>query len=130
MRRGRVGAPEPGAMKPQGLAIVLGPGGEVRVRVKTVPGASRDDVVGVLGDRIKVKVAAPPEGGRANRALLRLLAERLGLSPHALRLVSGETQPLKVVGVRGRTLAEVGAALGVPPPRAHPSPPLRPSPPP
>ena len=90
-----------------------GPDGDVRVRLKVVPGGSRDEVLGPLGDRIKVKVSAPPEGGRANRAVMALLAELLGVSPHALRLVSGETQPLKLVAVRGRTVADVAAALGL-----------------
>ena len=81
------------------------------VRLKVVPGGSRDEVIGPLGDRLKVKVSAPPEGGRANRAVLALLAARLGVSPQALRLVSGETQPLKVVAVRGRSVADVAACF-------------------
>jgi uncharacterized protein YggU (UPF0235/DUF167 family) len=91
-------------------ALALGPGGEVLLRVKAVPGA------GMLGDRLKVRVAAAPEGGRANRALIDLLATRLGVSPRSLRLVSGEAQPLKVLGVRGRSLAQVAGALGLPAP--------------
>jgi uncharacterized protein (TIGR00251 family) len=97
-------------------ALALGPGGEVLLRVKAVPGASTDEVVGMLGDRLKVRVAAAPEGGRANRALIDLLATRLGVSPRSLRLVSGEAQPLKVLGVRGRSLAQVAGALGLPAP--------------
>lgn len=90
--------------------------GEVRVRLKVVPGASRDEVLGPYGDRLKVRVSAPPEGGAANRALLALLAGRLRLSPGAVRLVSGAGTPLKVVGVRGASPQAVACALGLTPP--------------
>ena len=50
-----------------------------RLPVKVVPGAARSEVAGRLGAAVKVRVAAPPEGGQANRAVCALLAERLGL---------------------------------------------------
>jgi uncharacterized protein (TIGR00251 family) len=65
-----------------------------RLKVKAVPGASRTEIVGRLGDALKVRVAAPPEGGKANREILRLLAARLAL-------VSGAASPAKVVALRG-----------------------------
>lgn len=89
------------------------PDGEVRLHLKVVPGASRDEVVGPHGDRLKVRVSAPPEGGAANRAVLALLAGRLRLSPSAVRLVSGAGTPLKVVGVRGASPEAVASALGL-----------------
>ncbi len=49
--------------------------GGCHLRVKVVPGASRSTVAGVLGDRLKIRIAAPPEDGRANRALADLLSE-------------------------------------------------------
>ena len=53
-------------MKNVELSSILSASGDgTRVRVKVVPGASRTKVVGVLGDRLKVAVAAPPEGGKA-----------------------------------------------------------------
>lgn len=99
---------------PRPTALGTAGDGEVLVRVKVVPGASRDALAGAYGDRLRVKVAAPPEGGRANEALLALLARRLGVSPRAVRLVSGATTPLKVVGVRGLALPAVAAALDLP----------------
>jgi uncharacterized protein (TIGR00251 family) len=87
--------------------------GEVLVHVKVVPGASKDEVVGPHGDRLKVRVSAAPEDGRANRALLELLAERLSVSPRALRLVRGATSPAKSVGVRGVPLATLAQRLGL-----------------
>ena len=69
------------------------------IRVKAVPGSSRSRVVGVLGDRIKVQVAAPPEDGKANRALAEVLAGWLGLAKGEVELVSGAGQPAKVFRV-------------------------------
>lgn len=73
----------------------------VDIRIKAVPGASRNAVAGVLGDRIKVRVAAPPEGGKANKAILALLADELGVRPSQLELVSGHASSEKTVRVTG-----------------------------
>ena len=85
----------------------------VTLNIKVVPGARKDRVVGPYGDAIKVQVSAPPEGGKANAAVLRVLAEALGVKPGQLELVSGHTQPRKVVRVHGLESAEVNARLGV-----------------
>ena len=82
-----------------------------RLTVKVVPGASRTEVVGRLGEALKVRVAAPPEGGQANRAILALLAERLGLPAADVTLVSGAAAPAKVVALRGLTAAQAWARL-------------------
>ena len=50
-----------------------------RLSLKVVPGSSRDEVVGWLANALKVKVKAPPEKGRANEAVVALLADRLGI---------------------------------------------------
>ncbi|QKT03796.1 DUF167 domain-containing protein [Ectothiorhodospiraceae bacterium 2226] len=71
----------------------------VELHLKVVPGASRTELAGALGAHLKVRVAAPPEGGKANRAVLALLAERLGTK--ALELVAGHSHPEKVVRVCG-----------------------------
>lgn len=82
-----------------------------RLKVKVVRGASRTEVVGRLGEALKVRVAAPPEGGQANRAILALLAERLGLPAADVTLVSGAAAPAKVVALRGLTAAQAWARL-------------------
>lgn len=72
-----------------------------RLSLKVVPGSSRDEVVGWLGDSLKVKVKAPPEKGRANDAVVALLADRLGIDPSSIAVVSGHGSPAKVVAVDG-----------------------------
>lgn len=73
--------------------------GGIDLRVKVVPRASRSEVVGVLGDWLKVRCAAPAEGGRANRDLTRLLREWLGAQ--SVWIVSGHSSPKKTVRVEG-----------------------------
>jgi hypothetical protein len=84
------------------------PGGAV-IAVKVVPGASRDRIVGVLGDCLKIATTAPPEKGKANAAVAKLLAAALGLAPRAVQLLSGTTSPrkeLRVAGVSAQGLCE------------------------
>ena len=79
-----------------------------RLRLRVSPGANRAVVVGRYGQAWKVRVAAPPEGGRANDALLRLLAETLSVPRDAVKLVSGHAARDKVVELAGidETLVE------------------------
>lgn len=81
------------------------------IAVKVVPGARRSRVVGRYGDAIKVQVAAPPEGGKANQEVIELLAETLSLKPNQLQLIKGHTQSRKVLQVTGVEQAELDARL-------------------
>src|SRR4029079_7921387 len=76
-----------------------------RLRVRVSPGAGRTELVGRHGDAWKVRVAEAPERGRANEAVLRLLAEALALPRTALTLVSGHGTREKIV-----ELARIGPA--------------------
>lgn len=69
------------------------------LRVKVVPKAAHDGLAGWIGDELKVRVAAPPEGGRANAAVLATLAEALGLPLARIRLIGGATAPRKLIAV-------------------------------
>lgn len=71
------------------------------LQVKVVPGASRDRVVGMLGDALKVQVAAAPEKGKANDAVRGVLAEFFGVKIGQIQLISGQTQPRKTFLVNG-----------------------------
>lgn len=72
-----------------------------RLRLRVSPGASTTALVGQHGDAWKIRVAAPPEDGKANEAALRLLAERLELPRAAVRLVSGASARDKIVELEG-----------------------------
>jgi len=65
------------------------------VRVQVSPGAGRTAVVGRHGDAVKLRVAAPPTGGRANEAAAALLATTLGVKPDQITLVAGATNRSK-----------------------------------
>lgn len=72
-----------------------------RILVKAVPGAKKDEIVGRLGDRLKVRVSAPPEGGKANQAICSLIAKALGIKVRGVRVVSGQSRAEKVIEVDG-----------------------------
>ena len=82
-----------------------------RLSLKVVPGSSRDEVVGWLGDSLKVKVKAPPEKGRANEAVVALLADHLGVDPSSIAVVSGHGSPAKIVAVEGMADEAIRAAF-------------------
>jgi uncharacterized protein len=82
-----------------------------RLRLRVTPGAARTEIVGRHGDAWKVRVGASPERGRANDALLRLLAERLGLPVAQLTIVSGHGGRDKVVELHGLSAAEAAGRL-------------------
>ncbi len=83
----------------------------VRIPIKAVPGAKRDAIAGPLGDRLKIKVSAPPEGGKANKAIVAMLAKALGLKPASVSIVSGQTNPEKIALVVGMSEAAIRAKL-------------------
>ncbi len=92
------------------VAAVLG---GVRLRLRIQPRASREEVAGVAGDAIRVRLSAPPVEGAANEALVRFLADRLDVSRSAVDLVSGQTSRNKLVEVHGVSVEEARRRLGL-----------------
>jgi uncharacterized protein (TIGR00251 family) len=81
--------------------------GGVVFKVKAVPGSSRTVVSGLLDGMLKVKIAAPPEKGKANQCLIEFLAKKLGTKKNAVSIMTGQTNPIKqvqVMGMSGQTL--------------------------
>lgn len=72
-----------------------------RLRLRVSPGAGRAAIVGRYGEGWKVRVTAPPEGGRANDAVLRLLADTLAVPRDDVTLVSGHSCRDKIVELAG-----------------------------
>lgn len=87
--------------------------GTVRLRVRVQPRASRTEVVGERDGALKIRLAAPPVDGDANRELVRFVAKTLGLAPSHVRLVSGGTNRSKTLEITGADAAAVRVALGI-----------------
>ena len=83
----------------------------IRIALKVVPGSTRDGIVGWLGDALKVRVRAPAEAGRANAAVVRVVAEALGLPESAVRICAGGSSPKKVLELDGLDPAELRARV-------------------
>ena len=79
--------------------------------MKVIPGARKEGVVGWLGDALKLKVNAPPERGKANAAVERLLARTLGVGAGDVEVVAGFASPRKRVVVRGLSEEDVRARI-------------------
>ena len=73
----------------------------MQLQVKVVPGASRDEVAGWLGEALKIRVQAPPGKGEANKAAIRILAKLLEVPRQQVELVRGAGSPNKVFSVSG-----------------------------
>jgi hypothetical protein len=86
--------------------------GSLVLAVQAQPGAGRSVIVGRHGDAVKVKVAAPPEHGKANDAIAEMLAQHLGLKAAQVELVAGASSRTKRFRISGVEEEEVAAALG------------------
>lgn len=88
--------------------------GSMLISVKVIPRSRKNSVeleVGEEGERLKVRLTAPPVDGAANEALVALLAERLGVPKRQVVIVRGATSRQKVVEVVGLNLADVRQRL-------------------
>ncbi len=83
----------------------------VLLRVKAIPNARHPGVAGPLGDRLKVKVNAPPEGGKANDAICGAIARHLKIKCGAVRVVEGATSQEKTVRIDGISARDAIAAF-------------------
>jgi uncharacterized protein (TIGR00251 family) len=71
------------------------------IKVKLIPGSSKNQVAGKEGNLYRVKVTAPPIDGRANRALISLLSKKLGRPKGSIEIISGESSKIKRIRVYG-----------------------------
>lgn len=100
-----------GGMSPDLSAAVREVPGGVELSVFCQPKAARSALIGMHGGALKAKVKAPPVEGRANRALLDLLAEAIGVPRGRVALVSGEQSRNKRIRVDGVDAESALAAL-------------------
>ncbi len=86
-------------------------GADALLDVKAIPGAKHQGLAGALGDRLKVKVNAPAEGGKANKAVCEAVARALGVSVSDVSVESGHTDPYKTLRIAGHTPERVRTGL-------------------
>ncbi len=72
----------------------------MKLKVKVIPSASKDYIVGYLGDTLKIKVKAPPENGKANRSIVKLMKKQLKLIKGCVTIVSGTTSAIKIIEIK------------------------------
>ena len=85
--------------------------GEVKISVRVSPGAPHNEVVGYAEGVWRIKVAAPPVEGKANKALVDFLSDKLDVSKSTVTISRGLTGRNKVVIIEGLTPAEVTRRL-------------------
>jgi uncharacterized protein len=77
------------------------------LQVKVHPGSARNEITGISAGVLQVKIAAPPEKGKANKELIDFLSESLGVRKASITIVKGETGHSKWVTIEGLTPAEI-----------------------
>lgn len=83
----------------------------MRLTVKVQPGARKNEVVGFQGEVLRLRVTAPPDRGRANEAVIELLAEALGVPQSRVTLLRGGASREKIIEVEGLDAAGVRRRL-------------------
>jgi len=73
----------------------------VTFKIKVQPGAAKNEIVGVQGDALKIKINAPPVKGKANKALMGFLAEKLAVKKSEVEIISGHMSKIKKIKVVG-----------------------------
>lgn len=84
------------------------------LKVKVVPGSSRNQIAGWLGESLKIRVMANPEKGKANDALVSLLADTLRIPKQDVTISSGASSPRKAFKISGLSQSEIKSRLSGP----------------
>ena len=92
---------------------IEGRGGSVYMRIHVQPRASKNEVAGIHGDSLKLRLTSPPVEGAANALLLKFVSKMLGVSKSAIRIISGEKSRQKTLKVEGLSSPEVMQLLGL-----------------
>ena len=89
------------------------------LKIHLQPRASRNEVLGFNEDVLRIRVTAPPEGGKANEAMLTLIAERLGVAKSRIELLKGRASRKKLIAIERVTHHDLCQRLGVAEPENH-----------
>lgn len=85
----------------------------ITLKIHLLPRASRDEICGLHGDALKIKVTAPPVEGKANMALQRFIAKKLNLAASQIEIMAGQRSREKILRISGISRAAVEKALGI-----------------
>lgn len=85
--------------------------GAVTFAVKVIPRAQKNQIVGIEGEAIKIRLSAPPVEGKANDALIVFFADVLKVARAQIEIVTGQSSRRKIVRVRGRAAKQIEDAL-------------------
>lgn len=96
-------------MELAGCVIERSEGIEIRIYVQ--PRASKTEIIGLHGEALKIRIAAPPVDGQANVELCRYLARQVGVPQKDVQMKSGVSSRQKRVFIAGKTLADIRVAL-------------------
>jgi uncharacterized protein (TIGR00251 family) len=80
---------------------------DARLAIKVTPNAGRNEIIGLKDGVLHIKIAAPPEKGKANKELIDFLAEKLEIRKSAVLVVKGQTSRHKVIIIEGMVGDEV-----------------------
>jgi uncharacterized protein len=87
------------------------PDTQTRISIKVIPNAGRNEILGLQNDVWRIKVAAPPDKGKANKELISFLSGILGLKKDDLSILRGHTSHSKLIQVDWLLQAEVNQRL-------------------
>lgn len=69
------------------------------IKIKVIPGASENKIIGMWQDMLKLKVTAQPEDGKANKACIELISKKFGIPRNKVRLLKGHTSREKLIEI-------------------------------
>ena len=85
----------------------------IAIRIRAVPNAKKTEVLGIVGDRIKIRLHAPPVDGKANKELVSFLSKRTGVRKSACTITHGESARDKTVFINDVTRQQVERSLAL-----------------
>lgn len=89
--------------------------GYLLVHIQVQPRASKNEIIGIHGDSLKVRLTSPPVEGAANSLLMEFIAKKLGIPRSRVEIVSGERSRHKTLRIEGVSKAEVVNLFGLAP---------------
>ena len=85
--------------------------GTVMLKVLLLPRASKNELVGIHGDRLKIKVTSPPVEGQANKKLCEFLSKLMGVGKRQIEIIEGQRSRVKKVRISDKSIDEVRKRL-------------------